>query len=264
MRVESDRPCLSAKTGGGWFHKIDETVADKKQLRPKLNIKPRLPVRDFSALSIEYQENLRRITDSSRDRGHIGGIDFAAEDLGVSVESLERLGIGWNGKAFTFPMYNGYRKAVGIRIRSSIGKWCVNGSQNGLFWPSGIPVRAEGYLLLPEGPTSCAACLTLGFDSIGRPNCMLGAQELLVALKKIWRRHVVIIADHDEPHKRPNGDIYYPGQDGAAQIASVIKPVCRTLRIIYSPFTNKDPRDWLRSGITKGAVECIIRDRAFE
>lgn len=246
MRVESDRPCRSAKSGG-WFHKLGESVTYVPPPKPKT--KP-VATEDFAPLAEQCQAALTNI-------------NLLAKDLGLSVESLRRLEVGWSSTyhGYTFPMRDGHGKVIGIRVRGQKAKWCVPGSHNGLFWPQGVSRQGSGLLLLPEGPTSCGACLDLGYEAIGRPNCELGATDIQAILRQA-RRDVVIVADHDEPHERPDGSVYYPGQQGAAKITEQIKPLCRTLKVVKPPFT-KDIRDWLHEGATREIVDCVIKSTRF-
>ena len=246
MRVESPKPCKGKS--GGWFHKLSEAVYVPPQ-KPKQ--KP-VAQKDFAPLA----EKCRcALLDTPN------GLQELSRELGLSVESLERLKAGWSAGGYTFPMMNGGRQVIGIRVRGTKKKWCIPGSHNGLFWPAGVETRAKALLLLPEGPTSCAACLDLGYDAIGRPNCQLGLSDLQAILRQS-RRDVVIVADHDEAKKRPDGGVYYPGQDGARAIAGGIKPLCKTLKIVQMPF-HKDPRDFLRAGGTREAFDCLIRAARF-
>jgi hypothetical protein len=243
MRMENDHPCKSAQVGG-WIHRLGEPVAYVPPPKPKHEP---VALADFTDLACQCEQALPNI-------------ESLAKELGLSVRSLERLQVGWYArmKCYTFPMRDGRERIVGIRVRTLRGKkYCVPGSHNGLFHPEGVSAKGDSPLLLPEGPTSCAACLDLGFDAIGRPNCELGAEDLKLILKQ-GNRPVVIVADHDEAKYRPDGSVYYPGQDGARKIAQSLKPLCPRLKIIKMPFC-KDPRDFLREGGTHAVVECLIR-----
>ena len=234
MRVESPKPCKS----GGWFHNLKEPVQYKptpKKARP-------VPVRDFAALAGQYIENLRHI-------------DKLAEELGVSTRSLERLDVGWNGN-ITIPMRDGREKIIGIRIRGSKGKWCVEGSRQGLFWPEGVYSGSDYQLVIAEGPTDVAALLTMGFDAIGRPSCMGGTVHVIEFLKGC-RRDVIIMADKDPPKERPDGSAWFPGQEGAVRLAKAILPLVRSLKIVKPPF-HKDVRAWHKAGATRGTLLAVI------
>jgi len=239
MRVESSKPCKS----GGWFHNLKEPIRYKPTPKKTKSV----PVRDFAALADQYIENIRNI-------------DKLAEELGVSIRSLERLEVGWNGNV-TFPMRDGRERIIGIRIRGSKGKWCVEGSRQGLFWPEGVYSGSDYPLVICEGSTDCAALLTMGFDVIGRPACM-GGTDYVVEFLRGRRRDIVIMADKDPPKVRPDGSVWYPGQEGAARLGESILPFVRSLRIIKPPFF-KDIREWHKAGATKEAVVAVINNTRY-
>jgi len=239
MRAESSKPCLS----GGWFHDLKEPV--KYKPAPK-KAEP-MPVQDFAALAAQYVENLRNI-------------DRLAEELGVSIRSLERLETGWNGNT-TFPMRDGRERIIGIRIRGSKGKWCVPGSRQGLFWPEGVYSGSDSLLVICEGPTDCAALLTMGFDALGRPACM-GGTEYVIEFLRGRRRDVIIMADKDPPKTRPDGSVWYPGQEGAARLAEAILPYVRNLKLVKPPF-HKDAREWHNAGATRETLLTVIENTRY-
>lgn len=241
MRAESPRPCKS----GGWFHPIGERVP--WQPVPRKRPEP-VPVQDFTDLACQYEQRLENV-------------DMLAYSLGVSARSLERLQVGYNGVGYTFPMRDGHERIIGIRVRTTKGKWCVPGSHNGLFWPEGVYSGSDCRLAICEGPTDCAALLTLGFDALGRPSCQGGVDHIIEFLKG-RRRDVVIMADKDPPKQRPDGSVWYPGQEGAARLAQVIRPLVHTLKVVKPPF-HKDIRDWLRAGATHDVVEAVIRHTRY-
>jgi len=164
-----------------------------------------------------------------------------AHELGVSVRSLRRLTVGWDGDAFTFPMRDATGTVVGIRRRFPNGrKLSVKGGREGLFIPRDLP--AQGQLLICEGPTDCAAMLDLAFSAIGRPSCT-GGTHLVISLAR--GRDVVAVADADPP-----------GQRGASALATALSLYCPSVRVIRPPDSAKDARDWQRQG---GTHEDILR-----
>src|SRR6185295_4140079 len=99
------------------------------------------------------------------------GLSTFAATLGVKSEALEALGCAWAEpyRAWAFPMRNGDRNVIGIRLRNDAGhKWAVKGSKQGLFSPS-YPASQTGFIC--EGPTDTAAALSIGLWAIGRPSC---------------------------------------------------------------------------------------------
>jgi hypothetical protein len=239
MRVESPKPCKS----GGWFHSLKEPV----KYKPATKKAEPIPIQDFAKLNSQYVDNLLQI-------------DKLAEQLGVSIRSLERLEAGWHGNT-TFPMRNGRERIIGIRIRGSKGKWCIPGSRQGLFWPERVYSGSDYPLVICEGPTDCAALLTMGFDAIGRPSCMGGTGYIIEFLKG-RRRDVIIMADKDPPKERPDGSVWYPGQEGAARLSHAILPFVRSLKVIKPPF-HKDVREWLQAGATHETLLVVIENTRY-
>ncbi len=168
--------------------------------------------------------------------------------LGVSRASLERLRIGWDGRAFTFPMSNIRGRIIGIRRRLPNGrKLSVERSSAGLFIPTGL--SGQGPLLITEGESDCAAGLDLGFDTIGRPGC-----RSCVAMTIEYVRgcdQLVVVADNDEP-----------GRDGAAKLATALALHCRCVKLVFPPDGMKDLRQWLRAGATHETARKTIEDAA--
>ena len=193
------------------------------------------PEKDFTALQQQYslQINDKQVNGISRQ-------------LGVSMQSLKRLCIGWDGRAYTFPMSNDFSKIIGIRRRFPNGrKVSLTGSRTGMFIPSDL--SPEGCLLICEGPTDTAAALDLGFDAIGRPNCN-SKVTLTVAFCK-GRSEVIIICDNDDA-----------GKTGAKKLAEKLLLHCSYVKIIYPPAGIKDLRQCLQVGLTSSQLQQIIEN----
>jgi hypothetical protein len=131
-----------------------------------------------------------------------------AHNLGVSIQSLERMGCqlagGWNN-AWAFPMSDGYGNHIGIRIRNLISrKWAVTGSRAGIFIPNVRPVKR---LFVVEGPTDTAAGIDLGLYVVGRPSCSGGGDYILDLARNMRVKEVVIITDNDEPGVRGSQEL---------------------------------------------------------
>ncbi len=167
-----------------------------------------------------------------------------ARTLGVSPESLLRIGTGWDGQAWTFPMVDATGTTCGIRRRFPDGrKLSLRGGHEGVFVPADLP--DENPIVVCEGPTDTAAIIDLGFVAIGRPSCTGGSGILI----KITRgREVVIIADADGP-----------GQQGAHALASTLRLYCPTVRIITPPDGIEDMRAWRQAGATRDDVVAVIQ-----
>lgn len=174
----------------------------------------------------------------------------ASENLGVSIESLKRLQVGWDGQAFCFPMKDVTGEIIGIRRRLLNGKkFCVPSSKTGLFIP--LKLKGRGFLIIAEGNTDTAAGLDLGFDTIGRPSCNSASMPICEFCKG---RNVVIIADNDT---KPDGT--NPGLKGASDLAKKLLLHCKTVRLSIPPQKHGDLRGWLQSGLTHNKLRAIIK-----
>lgn len=233
MREPSEHPSHD----GGWYHPYSDERA--KLFRPEKKDVAE-PLKDAEGLMGLWLA----ATDVSR-------IEWLAENLGVSVESLIELECAYVRSphhAFAFPMCDGTGKTIGIRLRNEAGdKWAVRGSRQGLF----IPTYFEGddalhdTCFVCEGPTDCAAVLSLGLFSIGRPSCNSNHEQLSIALKQHQIRRVVIISDNDDK-RRPDGQQWNPGLEGARALGAAL----RLPHVVWIPPT-KDVREFVRSGGTK-------------
>lgn len=236
MRAESNKPHHK----GGWIHRLKERSphpAIRRQTKPQ----PKTPSVDVMRLALEFRAG--------------APLDTLSKQLGLSVASLDRLWAGWDGRAWAFPMRDGQDRVIGIRRRFPDGKkFTLKGTCNGLFIPDDV-LAADDDLFICEGPTDTGALLDLGFNAIGRPSCSSGADMLKVVLRR-KRRDVVIVSDNDEPKRRPDGSIYYPGQDGAKKLAEDLKGFAHSIRVI-KPLKHKDIRQWLIAGCTANAIRAL-------
>jgi hypothetical protein len=236
MRVQSGRQARN----GGWIHRIG-TFTDSRPLPPPCNRK----LLDCGA----YHGALRR----KWDHWDVDGLSL---DLGVDMDALETLQPAFDpmNQAFAFPMRDGDGAVCGIRLRNFEGrKWAVRGSHEGLFYDPALAIGDD--LVVCEGPTDTAAALTLGLRAVGRPSCAGGGAALAVLVRRLRIRQVIIVADQDAPHRRPDGSAWYPGRDGAEALAHAIK---RMWRMIMPPA--KDLRAWLHAGATRQEFDALVKD----
>lgn len=253
MRVPSEHPAGDDPTGGhGWIHRLRPD--DNPLTCPPRRVEARqTPRPNLLALLAAWG------ADTPPER-----LEGAALGLGVTAGALARLGACWarEHKAWAFPMRDGWRKIVGIRLRAENGfKWAVTGGRNGLFWPSGGGSFEAGTLYICEGPTDTAAMLDMGFEVIGRASCNTGADLLTQALGRS-RRNVVIVGDADEPKRRPDGTTWLPGREGAERLAEALRDVARSLRIIY-PIGAKDVRAWVQAGATRTDIQMVTDNASY-
>lgn len=215
---------------GGWLHFRDP-------------LKPQPQVRRQSAKPIEPWCNWDRLVELYQASMN-GQLVNAAASLGVSLASLKALRAGWDGEALTFPMHDAKWQIIGIRRRlekvesKDDRQRCTKGSHPGIGGPAVIPA---GPMWITEGPTDCAALVTLGLNALWRPSCS-GGVEILKLLTA--GRTVTIVGDNDTPDK--NGRL--AGQSGALALGRALIPVCESMRVMFPPDGVKDAREWLRRG----------------
>jgi hypothetical protein len=171
-----------------------------------------------------------------------------ARGLGLSVDVLTRLGIGWcaESSAWSFPMSDAQNRVIGVRLRTETGrKFAVRGGRDGLFVPTGLTGAIP--LLLAEGPTDTAALLELGFDAVGRPNNNGGKPAMVALVRRLRPNEVVVVADNDSP-----------GRDGALGLVERLAIHVPRLRIISPPPLIKDVRAWKQAGAGREEIQAVI------
>jgi hypothetical protein len=177
----------------------------------------------------------------------------AEESIGLAWHVLDAIGIGWSQQhsAYTFPMYDADRRVIGIRVRYDNGeKKAVRGSRNGLFLvsqPELVTVSSD-VILIPEGPTDTAACLSLGFNVIGRPFNVGGMDDLARILLDYPKHRVVVVGDNDDA-----------GTRGVEAACSRIGK-SREVRFVYPPTRFKDIRQWHINGAVHADVVRLINN----
>ena len=234
QRVPSDWICKG--NSGGFLHKLNPDLIKRvKNVFRRVPKKKRLPPAYWHELVVESLDCA-----GLEPRSAVLGMQ-----LGLSMNSLSRLMVGWlpTYSAWTFPMWDGTGRMIGIRLRSLSGqKYCVSGSFNGIFWPCEVGRTMDSDLFICEGPTDCAALLDLGFEAIGRPNALGGCQQLTDFVRG-GRRRVIIVADNDGERG--------VGLDGAHKLATAIKPLTSAVRVLRTPGGYKDIRGWYNGGGTR-------------
>lgn len=186
-------------------------------------ISPPKPKQDWAALADQYAKAI------SHDK-----LRELAKTLGVTEESLQRLGAGWDRGAWVFPMKDATGTTIGIRRRLPSGKkLAIKGSRSGLFIPSEI--TGKGPLLVTEGESDCAAALDLAFDAVGRGACRQGGALLAEFCNG---REVVIVGDCDGP-----------GRAGAEALAAKLAAT-GLVKLTFPPQEHGDLRAWVQAGAT--------------
>ncbi len=225
----------------GWLH-----ILDNKRDRSR------------SPRQREIRIDCRRIEDHGAEARRYAEAGLArlptlSEELGVSVESLQRLGVGWwnSQTAWTFPLCNAAGVCVGINRRFLDGsKRVVAGHRIGLYLPADLPLILAGQtLLVAEGGTDAAAGLDFGFWTIGRFSCESCVDDLRQLVQHRQPRRVVIVSDADEPGRR-----------GAARLAKSLRRFCVYVSVIEPPAGSKDLRQWRQQGASVEDLRLLIEE----
>lgn len=143
--------------------------------------------------------------------------------------------------AFAFPMVDFKEHIIGIRLRCMDGqKLAVKGSRQGLFIPQ---ERPHSDLYVTEGPTDCAAMLSMGLFAIGKASAMQGPEEIIKFIAKNRIRRVIVIADNDTA-----------GLNGAKKLIDACPVPCCELVL-----PAKDAREFYRNGGTRELIENLLK-----
>lgn len=203
QRVQSDHPAAD----GGFYHNYGDTPIKYAPLPARQSARP---LANIESINQQFQRNC------------VGDLlNRISIRLGVSGKSLIKVGIGYcpEHDAYTFPMFDGDGKVIGIRMRNDEGaKWALRGSRGGIFIPD---CEINPIALICEGPTDTAALLEMGFYAIGRPSCNSGGEQIKACLKRLGIRRCVIVSDNDQLKQFGNREAR-PGVEGAMRLKKEI------------------------------------------
>lgn len=245
MRAESDRPVPNGDGQPGWLHDRDgSTVAYHRPDKPKKTLTP-AELKDMAVTAFKH-------INADRTRREV------SRNLGVTVESLERLKVGYgndyNGEHSTWPARDASGNVVGIVRRYTDGtKKSVQGGSTGLFYCHGWS-QFQGPVLVVEGGSDTAAGISAGLCVIGRPSNVGGAAWIRRMVEARCKgRPVVVIAELDEkPDKKGVGlcakdcdgcALCFPGKHGAKHCAKDLGG-----RWAFPPAGSKDLREAWNKG----------------
>jgi len=245
---------VSKKDGGGIFRYIDERPAPPKP--PRRSCKK--PVAAFDG----EKEQVKFLAALTQEK-----LADLAATLGVTDASLAAIGCGWATKAdlerlgawgkdwttrphgaFTFPERDGEGRIVGFSLRPETGaKGAFSGdcgAHRGVVVPHNLAGLPDPVLVV-EGASDVAACLTMGLKAVGRPSNASGAEDVAGLVSG---RKVVVLGEND---CKDHGD--WPGREGAAGVASSLSELWgRPVPWRMPPKGAKDARDWLNQRVPEG------------
>ena len=217
--------------GAGWFH-----ASGEPRIEP---FRPGRQVRQLAEEVVEVAD--RHFLAHNAPQARIA----LARRLGVTVASLERLRVGWNGsiQAWTFPMRDGRGRVVGVqnRFHESGEKRVMKGHASGVFEPFQLDVRDRD-LVVCEGASDTAAALSIGLEAIGRFSCSGTLTEIVERIRRHRPARVTIVADNDDCGLRGARDLV--GKLDGIALAQIRTP----------PPGIKDMRSWTHAGALAGDI----------
>lgn len=234
----------------GWLHRLEQTC--QAPVLPKRQ--PVLPRREVVLISSgpapnHFQSLAQRLAQQAGSfREELANV------LGVSVFSLEALGVGYDvqDRFWSFPERDANGKIIGISARYWDGsKIRVRRSKSGLTY-SGAWEFENGPLLLPEGGSDTAALITMGISAVGRPSNNGGVALLSEMLRAVpYEREIIVLGELDQ---KPDGR--WPGKEGAVRTAQkLVEALDRPVSWALPPDGAKDARAWLQ------AMQAVPRHR---
>ena len=216
-----------------------------------------LPETQSAKPAIEPQQNLanaidKRFLNFLRFKGRDSRA-LLAEKLGVAVESLQALDVGFSPdeNASTWPERTAGGVVIGIKRRFASGDMRIMKDHNlGLYFADNWQ-SADGPVLIVEGGSDTAAAITLGLPAIGRPSALVprGVLPELVAMLQSLPvdRPIIVVAENDK-----HTDGKWPGKVGAIKAAQQLtEALGRPIPWALPPSAVKDLRAWLKANPDK-------------
>ena len=150
------------------------------------------------------------------------------------------------------PLRDHTGKIIGIVRRYRNGsKKTIRGGSLGLFYAVDW-YEYSGPVLIVEGPSDVAACLTHGLCAIGRPSNVCGAAMIQKMLRRCRDKRAIVIGERDEAPERRGPHcpadcsgcaICWPGAYGMRRVARQLRATG-----VMIPPGYKDMRDLLANG----------------
>lgn len=225
---------IRENNGGQFLHRIGDDVQQGRRIHnPVSQPKPKAPRTDLSAMAKAWSRN------AAEPRNQL------AKQLGIPVEGLVALEVGWNEsrQCWSFPEKDSAGNIIGISTRSVDGsKMRLKGGKAGLTYPQ-LWNNGTGPVFLVEGGSDTASLIGMGLNVVGRPSNLGGVAlltELLAELPE--QQDIIIVGERDE---KPNGR--WPGKEGATKTARKLADALeRTVYWSLPPDEAKDSRAWLQ------------------
>lgn len=242
-------------------HSVNESAENPEQRAIACPNEARMPKEDRQSLKKEIlrmkargsaarnsgQDDSEFAAEVKRLEAEYASLHWLADELGVSVESLNSLDVAFDSveDCWEIPEHNAQRQVIGIQRRLHGGtKKQKAGGKRGLCFATNWSEH-KGPVLIVEGASDTAVGITLGLPIIGRPANIV-PKDLLPELSMLLSslpsdRQIIVIGENDE---KP--DHNWPGRDGAIDTAEKLAgELGRQLYWALPPGEAKDLRKWL-------------------
>ena len=128
--------------------------------------------------------------------------------LKLSIETCHLYLVGWDGEAWTIPMFNDKFIPIGIQRRfPDSSKSCVEGSQLGLFLPGAMSYQDTKKIVICEGFSDAATATECGFYGIGYPSASYGHKFVVDFLVRASVSNVTIVSDNNSAGRKSSEKI---------------------------------------------------------
>lgn len=168
----------------------------------------------------------------------------------ISAATLARFNIGWNGRSYSIPVYDGAGTLVNIRFYSLHGRvkiWGVTGHNEARLYP--YP-SGEGDLIVCEGEWDAIATAERGFDTVTRTG---SARTWTTAWSPVFAgRRVYLAHDCDET-----------GQAANRKVARALAGVASEVLVVRLPYPilekhGKDLTDYWLDGYSPEDFRALL------
>lgn len=190
-----------------------------------------------------------------------GAVSYLQESRGLTAETLERFGIGWDGRSIVFPVWDAERNLVNLRRREpGSGRKVIGlkGHRAKIAYPLPAFIEAveeypEAALFICEGELDALVLWEHGFPALTTTGGAGALADVVAEHRDLFEgRTVVVWTDHDGP-----------GADARAAVAEVLAPVADHIVLVENdePQEGQDVTDaWRQEGYRFGeAVERLVR-----
>jgi len=232
---------------------------DREALRREL---AEVKERRRAILMAGVDDHTQTDADIKRLKLEIASLRWLAEELSVSIESLESLGVTYDEKedCWLFPEHNAKREKIGTNRRFKVGPKKSIGKR-GLYFAVDW-IDQPGAVLIVEGGSCTAAGITLRHSIIGRPMAQVPKDlkpDLAKLLKQVGTdRRIIVVGENDKKDGWEKDPKKWPGRSYAIDTAKFLATeLGRSVEWALPEEGVKDLRHWLVMNPGKDGTEFV-------